>query len=137
MRIPLPNYQVASSFGSLELRQVDGNEYIGQPIDYSKAKTVAIHKIALDTLALSRVDLIKIDIEGIEMEALEGARATIERNRPILLVESIKAGRDGLRGWLEQRGYQVIEAGINLLAIHKSYLTLTQLQVTQPQSSAA
>ncbi len=139
MKIPTPNYLTASSFGSLELRQRDGNEFIGQPIDYSEANSVAIRKITLDALALPRVDLIKIDIEGMELEALDGARATIENSRPILLVELIKASRELLRAWLEQRGYQVVDAGLNLLAIHKTDATLSQLNLSElpAQSSAA
>ena len=139
MKIPTPNYLTASSFGSLELRQRDGNEFIGQPIDYSDANAVAIRKITLDALNLSRVDLIKIDIEGMELEALDGARGTIEKSRPILLVELIKASRELLRAWLEQRGYQVVDAGLNLLAIHKTDQTLSQLNLSElpAQSSAA
>jgi FkbM family methyltransferase len=139
MRIPMPDYRTASSFGSLELRKRDGNEYIGQPIDYSEANTVVIRKMTLDALQLPRVDLIKIDVEGMEMEALEGAQATIEKSRPILLVESIKAGGDMLRPWLLERGYKVINVGINVLAIHQSDETLTQLKPTglPPQSSVA
>jgi FkbM family methyltransferase len=139
LRIPTPDYLTASSFGSLELREREGNEFIGQPIDYSEANTVAVQKIALDALNLPRVDLIKIDVEGMELEALEGARAMIQESRPILLVESIKAGRDLLRLWMEQHGYHVVEAGLNLLAIHASDQTLSQLKVSEPpaQSSAA
>jgi FkbM family methyltransferase len=139
MKIPTPNYLTASSFGSLELCQRDGNEFIGQPIDYSEANSVAIRKITLDALALPRVDLIKIDIEGMELEALDGARATIEKSRPILLVESIKASRELLRAWLVQHGYQVVDAGLNLLAIHKTDQTLSQLNLSElpAQSSAA
>jgi FkbM family methyltransferase len=139
IKIPTPNYLTASSFGSLELCQRDGNEFIGQPIDYSEANSVAIRKITLDALALPRVDLIKIDIEGMELEALDGARATIEKSRPILLVESIKASRELLRAWLVQHGYQVVDAGLNLLAIHKTDQTLSQLNLSElpAQSSAA
>jgi FkbM family methyltransferase len=137
MKVPTPDYCTASSFGSLELRQRDGHEFIGQAIDYSDAKTVAIQKITLDMLCLPRVDLIKLDIEGMELEALEGGRATIERCRPILLVESIKAGRDLLRPWLEHRGYHVVDAGLNLLAIHKSDQTLSQLQLGEPPAEAS
>ena len=139
MRVPAPDYLTASSFGSLELRQRDGNEFIGQPVDYSDAGTAIVQKMTLDTLNLPRVDLIKIDIEGMEMEALEGARAILERSRPILLIESIKADREVVRAFLQNCGYRVIDAGINVLAIHLSDPTLTQLNApaTTSASSAA
>jgi FkbM family methyltransferase len=139
MRVPAPDYLTASSFGSLELRQREGNEFIGQPVDYSDAGTAVVQKMTLDTLNLPRVDLIKIDIEGMEMEALEGARGIIERSRPILLIESIKADREQVRTFLQDCGYRVIDAGINVLAIHLSDPTLTQLNAaaTTATSSAA
>lgn len=40
-----------------------------------------------DTQRLSRVDLIKIDAEGAELRILQGARQTLERCRPALIVE--------------------------------------------------
>ena len=139
MKVPTPDYLTPSSFGSLELRPRESNEFIGQPIDYSDANTIAIQKIAIDALNLPRVDLIKIDIEGMELEALEGAQGTIQESRPILLVESIKAGQELLRSWMEQRGYHVVDAGLNLLAIHKTDETVNELKVREPapQSSAA
>lgn len=139
MKIPSPNYLTASSFGSLELRQRDNNEFIGQAIDYSDAKMVAIQKLTLDALQLARVDLIKIDIEGMEMEALEGGCQLIEKCHPILLIEQIKAGREQLRAWLQERGYTLFDAGINLLAVHKTDATLNELnaRLSQTQSSAA
>lgn len=39
---------------------------------------------------ISRIDLIKIDIEGAEFIALRGARATLEKFRPIVLMEMDK-----------------------------------------------
>lgn len=47
--------------------------------------------MALDALALS-VSLIKIDAEGHELQALTGLRATIERYRPTLIVETGDVG---------------------------------------------
>jgi len=139
MQIPTPDYLMPSSFGSLELKPRADTEFIGQPVDYSEGKTVAIQKIAIDALALPRVDLIKLDVEGMELEALEGARQTIERCRPVILVESIKAGRERLRAFLDERGYKVVEAGINLLAIHKIDPVVNELQIPElpAQSSAA
>jgi len=139
MQIPTPDYLVPSSFGSLELKPRAETEFIGQPIDYTTSKTVAIQRISIDALSLPRVDFIKLDVEGMELEALEGARQTIERSRPIFLVESIKAGRERLRGFLSECGYKVVEAGINLLAIHKTDPVVNELQVPDmpAQSSAA
>jgi FkbM family methyltransferase len=139
MLIPTPDYLVPSSFGSLELKPRAETEFIGQPIDYSAGKTVAIQKMSIDALCLPRVDFIKLDVEGMELEALEGTRQTIERSRPIFLVESIKAGRERLRGFLSECGYKVVEAGINLLAIHKTDPVVNELQVPDmpAQSSAA
>lgn len=139
MKVPTPDYLAASSFGSLELRQRAKNEFIGQEIDYSDSAMTAIQKITLDALSLPRVDLIKIDIEGMELEALEGAQQMIARNRPVLLVEQIKSDREALRAWMAERSYHVVEAGMNLLAIHKSDQTLSQLQIPEalPQTNAA
>ena len=139
MNIPVPDYFLPSSFGSLELKPRADTEFIGQPIDYSADKTVAIQKISIDALSLPRVDFIKLDIEGMELEALEGAKETIARSHPIFLVESIKAGREALRAFFDERGYKIADAGINLLAIHKSDPVANELQVPElpAQSSAA
>lgn len=65
---------------------------------------------------LTRLDWIKMDIEGAEIEALAGARATLRRWRPGLLVQAYHV-RDGVRTlegcrrWLEGEGYRCEEAG--------------------------
>ena len=131
--IPNPNHSVSSSFGSLELRQRSGNEFIGQPIDYQN--TVNVRKLTLDEFSLPRVDLIKLDIEGMELEAIEGASRTIAASRPIMLVEKAKIDAAQLRRALEARGYEVIEAGINVLAVHTSDGTLAEIR-PEPQLAA-
>jgi FkbM family methyltransferase len=131
MQIPTPNYLVPGSFGSLELRQSSRNEYIGQPVDYRNL--VNVRKLALDEYNLPRVDLIKIDVEGMEMEVLQGAARSIERSRPVMLIEKIKTDAGQLQQWLEARGYTLMEAGINLLAIHSTDKLLPELMpTTQP-----
>jgi FkbM family methyltransferase len=127
MKIPVPDYLRPGSFGSLELRQHQNTEFIGQPIDYTEDRAATISSLAIDSLGLARIDLIKLDVEGMEAEALAGARASIERARPILMVEAIKSDRASLRATLEQLGYRVFETGINLLAIHQSDHTATHV----------
>ena len=109
-----------------------------QPIDYSAGKTVAIQKIAIDAMALSRVDFIKLDLQSMELEALEGVKQTIARCHPIFLLESRKADRERLRAFLDERGNKVVEAGYDLLAVHKSDPVVQQLQLpNMPAQSAA
>lgn len=43
--------------------------------------------IRVDDLELDRVDLIILDLEGMELPALQGSVRTIERCRPVLMVE--------------------------------------------------
>ena len=138
MQIPTPGYLVPSAFGNLELRPRADTELIGQPIDNSAGETIAIQKISIDAMALSRVDLIKLDVQGMELEALEGAQQTIARCHPTFLLESRKAGRERLRPFLDKRGYKVVEAGYNLLAVNKSDPVVQQLQLPDmPAQSAA
>jgi len=124
MRIPTPDYLSPGSFGSLELRQGERTEFIGQAVDYSDAAAVEIKMITIDSLGLARLDFLKIDIEGMELEALEGAAACLARCRPVLIVESMKSDKGKLYEALEKQGYRVFEAGINLLAIHTEDKTL-------------
>ena len=118
IRVPVPDYLVASSFGSLEIRPGDNAEFIGQKIDYSDAKPLDTRMLAIDDLQLARLDLIKIDIEGMELEALEGARQSILRHKPQMLIERIKADQAALNAFLVAHGYKLFAFGVNLLAIH-------------------
>lgn len=46
---------------------------------------IAVH--SLDSLGISDIGIIKIDTEGYETPILQGAKATIEKNRPRLIIE--------------------------------------------------
>ena len=63
----------------------------------------------LDSLGLRDVALMKIDVEGHELAVLEGARETISRYRPTVLVEVEERHREGgvarIRSYLEDLGY--------------------------------
>ena len=80
---------ISNTVGSLSMAVPDpgnsGSNYM------SAEGTQAIKVTTLDTFVeqarISRVDLIKIDVEGSEVALLEGARETITRFRPILMIE--------------------------------------------------
>jgi FkbM family methyltransferase len=44
----------------------------------------------LDSFNFNDIDMIKIDVEGLEEEILQGAEATIRRNKPVLVIEQQK-----------------------------------------------
>ena len=63
------------------------------------------------------------------LEALAGGRATIERHKPVMLIESIKTDKAALLKFLEEHGYQTFPMGINVLAVHSTDPTREQISV--------
>lgn len=126
LAVPVVDYTRPASFGSLEIRRRANTEDIGQAIDYER--TGSVRMVRIDSLGLPRVDLLKIDVEGMEFDVLAGADATIRERHPVMLIEHIKV--DGnqlvevLRGW----GYEVMPAGVNLLAVHTTDPVLGELK---------
>lgn len=118
IRVPRIDYTRPASYGSLEVSQRIGTEDIGQPFDYERGYLVDM--LTIDGLALGRCDLIKVDVEGMELDVLQGAANTIADHRPILLVEWIKTNRETLTAMLEGWGYDLLPAGINVLALHRA-----------------
>lgn len=80
--------------------------------DWMTAGGLEEHEVELaplDALALRDVNLIKIDVEGHELAVLEGARETIVRCRPSLLIEVEERhcanGVARVEGYLKALGY--------------------------------
>jgi FkbM family methyltransferase len=71
--------------------------------------------LALDALNLHVCDLIVLDLEGYEMNALLGSRETIERCRPVLMVEindnlpHYGYTEDQIREVIVSMGYEMVE----------------------------
>ena len=61
-----------------------------------------IPMITLDSLGLTDIDLIELDLEGYEYDALLGAKETIARNKPVLMIEN---ATDDVHGFLSKFGY--------------------------------
>ena len=84
-------------------------------LDFSERVPVASLDDWTSRRRLAGLDLIKMDIEGAEVEALEGARETLRRDRPDLLIQAYHQ-RDGSRTFerceaeLRSLGYDVREA---------------------------
>lgn len=134
LSFPEPNYTEISSFGSFELKQRLGTEFIGQEIDYDKP-TITVRQLSLDSLQLERVDLIKMDVEGMEGEALYGATETIQRCKPIMYIETVKSDKDAIRQECEAHGYTVIPHGMNVVAVHKSDQSLDHIGIERDEAA--
>lgn len=70
--------------------------------------------VSIDSLNLPSCGLIKLDLEGNEHNALMGARKTLKKFKPLLIVEltlrakGFNSSPRAIRKWLEERGYQEV-----------------------------
>ena len=58
--------------------------------------------ITIDSLGLDDIDFMQLDLEGFEYDALLGAKETIERNNPVIIIENSSADIDW---FLSEFGY--------------------------------
>jgi FkbM family methyltransferase len=49
--------------------------------------------VAIDDMRLEGLDLLKLDVEGAELYALKGALSTLERERPVVVIEQNSASQ--------------------------------------------
>lgn len=64
----------------------------------------------LDDFNLKNVAFVKIDVEGMEIEVLDGAVATLRRNRAVLAVEVDPRNNGRFFAWCAEHRYHVIDA---------------------------
>jgi FkbM family methyltransferase len=62
-------------------------------------RTYDVEIRTLDDFGLTDVRFIKADVEGSEREVLEGARATLERDRPVILLELLSGTHEDPRAY--------------------------------------
>lgn len=128
LQIPVLDVTRPASFGSLELRQREQTEDIGQVVSYDR--TQAVRLVRLDGLGLDRLDLLKVDVEGMEFDVLAGGERVIRDRQPIMLIEHIKVDSGRLIEMLQGWGYEVLPAGINVIAIHTTDPCLADVRKT-------
>jgi len=73
---------------------------------FEQLNQIRVETRALDSFQLTEVDLLKIDVEGHEMAVLAGARETISRNLPWLIIEALDDQQERVRDFVLPLGYQ-------------------------------
>jgi len=68
----------------------------------NNTEKVSVSIKRLDDLHLDNISLIKIDVEGYELEALHGGIDTIERNRPVILIEIWEKNKETYFSWFRE-----------------------------------
>jgi len=84
----------------------------GTHAQFPRTRTYDVAVRTLDSFALADVRFIKVDVEGSEREVLDGARMTIARDRPPLLLELLSGTHDDPGGYTaaicEDFGYDAV-----------------------------
>lgn len=96
--VPKENGKLFYNLGSLEAQQTDRPNF-RQDVELT----------TLDAENLVDVGFIKIDIEGHELSAVKGATKTINRDKPVILIEVLDRSNwdASALGLLEEMGYEI------------------------------
>lgn len=96
-------------------RSLGGASRVVSPLARRRG-VVEVPGFALDDIVAGRpIAIIQLDVEGYEQEALDGARATIARTRPIIMVETEPAA-SWFGAHLKPLGYRAAgEADVNTI----------------------
>lgn len=105
LRIPVRDGQVLSGWASL------GPGRLPAATNYEELRVTTE---SLDKFNLRDVRLIKIDVEGLEVEVLRGAAQTIERSRPVMVVEIDEDNQIAVAQLAREWGYEVKTLGEHL-----------------------
>jgi FkbM family methyltransferase len=107
LHVPLRGGREVSGEASFDRSQLDrAVDRIGQPFTVQE-RHVPVRRI--DDYGLSP-DVVKIDVQGFELSVIRGMGETLQRSRPLLLVEASLQNDAAVRAELRARGYEVFQA---------------------------
>ena len=69
---------------------------------------VPVDSVTVDSLGLDPA-FVKIDVQGSELDVLDGMRETLDRSKPLLLLECEPKTRDAILSLLEELHYEAVD----------------------------
>lgn len=116
-----PDYSSPNDFGIFSL--------VERKIAMLSSRAVVCDIMTLDNFFqkhhVDHVDLLKIDAEGMDLDVLQGARNTIDKHNPRILIEhsdNTRSIKDQICNYLTDEKYQFLTLKNNLLAVPKEYV---------------
>jgi FkbM family methyltransferase len=126
IRIELPDYSKFNNFGAFEFHKPYKNSTnlsITKSGIYEDVKTIKLDNFDED------VDFIKMDIEGMENIAIDGSKNIINKFRPILYIELLKANNEDIINFFKKNDYRIYLTSNNAYLIpNESTINFTGLK---------
>jgi len=91
--------QTNFSFGNTGMNRID------KVSEETTSSTDSIDIRSLDSFHLQAVDFMKIDVEGFEADVLKGSAATIQRCKPVVMIEVFESNRLEVDALMQAYGY--------------------------------
>lgn len=104
----LPGVRVFPNVLGPTMGEVDITPKRGGCTRVTEGGTLKVKQITIDSLCLVRCDAIYLDIERYELQALEGARQTIERFNPTIMLEMKEDTEMSYRAFMKRFGYKTV-----------------------------
>jgi len=130
--IPRFDYHQELNFGSIEFSENQAEKLAQERLP----STEKVSQTRIDDCDFRNVKFIKIDVEGMESTVLEGAKETIERENPIVLIEYIKSDKTKLAEFFVKRDYRVWIWGGDYLCVPNGQIeaVLSRYRIDLPQA---
>jgi FkbM family methyltransferase len=104
--VALFNSALSGSIGTIHIDTGDEAAHLGGASRVADSGQL-VSTLTVDSLGLQNVNIIQLDVEGHELSALKGARATLLRCEPVVLIED---NHDECGGWLRGIEYEALGA---------------------------
>jgi hypothetical protein len=118
--VPLAGKTPLTPWATADRAALENNR---RAIERECGTAVSVAEVPVEIRRFDELDLrplvVKIDVEGFELAVLEGMRATLERDEPILMIEN-NASAEAAAALLARIGYRTFEYDVDQNALRET-----------------